>query len=162
MSQNNDESNTMWDQRYQEVRVESSKAKLNQGQNCGEHIVNAVFKHLVHIFVIIICLSFIIMIGFVNQTNSGESFNDLWKGRIEQLNLAIKLHPTFYGIQKMGEAGGVNITDSLAKYLRKQMKEEVPVHHLGIFIHPLYAELQSNSPMGNMKPYNITIIDSAK
>lgn len=71
------------------------------------------------------------------------------------------MNPAYYGIQRMGEAGGFNITDSLSKVIFNSMKEENTWHHRGIVMHPLYIELQKANP-DLRKGQNITTVDTTK
>lgn len=51
-----------------------------------------------------------------------------------------------------------NVTDGLRRYM-DQMSENRD-KRVSTFVHPLYVELQKDSPMGMMKDFNLSEIDS--
>ena len=72
------------------------------------------------------------------------------------------MFPAYYGLKKVGETVGVNITDGFYKYasiIAKQGKED---SRSMMMIHPLYVELQKQSPLGMMRNYDLVVVDQIK
>jgi hypothetical protein len=79
------------------------------------------------------------------------------------LDWYISHHPVYYGLEQIGKKLGVidekkNITDGLMKYANLNKKDDDSM--VGSFIHPLYVQLQQESPMGMMKDFKIAEIDT--
>lgn len=55
---------------------------------------------------------------------------------------------------------GVNMTDTFATYLRENVaKTRIGLNPSALILHPLYEELQEQSPMGVGKDYTLAIYD---
>ena len=59
------------------------------------------------------------MVSVVNQTEEAGSFDKAWDKRIDSFNKYMNLNPAFYGLQKLGEKAGLNISDGMSKYVFK-------------------------------------------
>lgn len=75
----------------------------------------------------------------------------------------ISHHPVYYGLSKMTKSLGVidekaNITDGLMEFANKF--NHAPEERVMSFIHPLYVKLQKDSPMGMMKDFNVSEIET--
>jgi len=68
----------MWNKGYQKARHELKK-RGDQVPSCCNLIVQRFFKHLVHIFVIVFALSFMVMIVvIVESQNASENLDSAW------------------------------------------------------------------------------------
>ena len=71
----------------------------------------------------------------------------------------ISKHPAFYGLSKLSSKTSADPEGALKTYLAKLTKSGTGTHGKGMFLHPLFVELQEQSPMGPNKNFTISEID---
>lgn len=112
-----------------------------------------------------IVVSFAYVIYIIEEPGSdNKGIGQTSASHIDMLSFYISHHPTFYALQMAGHKAGVVKKDALIDGLLDLVKangDNAPQ----VFIHPLYVELQRQSPMCtlcNLPKYNVTEIDAEK
>jgi heme/copper-type cytochrome/quinol oxidase subunit 3 len=82
----------MWNKHYQQRRAETAK-RVKLQLNCLEHFFFAVFKHLVHVFVLIIVLAFVLMFALIQQDPYEQPSQRDLDQRLAQFNSYLDMHP---------------------------------------------------------------------
>ena len=104
---------------YQEARVEFGKQEnKNWRMGFAENCCLGIFKHLVHIFVLIIAMSFGVMMYIVAMNNE-DGFDIDIDWHVSAVSYYIDNHPSVYGLKVMAEKNGKNFTvkDGLKKFV---------------------------------------------
>ena len=68
-------------------------------------------------------------------------------------------HPAFYGLSKLGATTSADPEGALKTYLATLTKRGSGTKGKGMFLHPLFVELQEQSPLGPGKNFTISEID---
>lgn len=120
-------------------------------------------KNLIHVFIFLIIISFIAMIYLVSKGEEQHINNEMNESEIQfqikSLHFYLEMFPAYYFMKKTGEQVGINVTEGVNKYanlIANQGKEDT---RSMMMIHPLYVELQKQSPLGMMRDYDLVVVD---
>ena len=107
----------MWNHDYQKRRLAAMKRRGKQQLDCCDYCVMQLTKHLIHIFVLVIVVSFIGMGVLVMQQANAPDFdmnakNDPGAFFVTFMSKFLQAHPAYYGLKNLGVVGG---NDSLAE-----------------------------------------------
>ena len=94
--------NNMFDMRYQRARYLAQKENGDENVSTIEgRCCHTIFKHLIHVFMISIVVSFGAMIYYIQNSNSEIHIDDNFEQEIEFMKGYMNNHPQFYGISKL-------------------------------------------------------------
>ena len=107
------------------------------------------FKHLIHVFVCIILISFAMMLIMVVETQkTSPELDSAWTMHVQSITNYLNDNAVYYGLAKVGES--VGFQDGLDKYFRNQFPsikdkqnkvKELAKFSEGSMVHPLYVEM---------------------
>ena len=148
--------------------------------SCIENLLLSMFKNLIYIFVVILCVSFGIMIYMVAEPSDDVGLEREYIDRLEYMEEYLNTHPSYYGLTNTNASSmeemakeikeSKNVTGGLLKIaadniisqrgiLNSSSERKERNAYPGMLIHPIYVELQKKSPMGLRKKYNISEVD---
>ena len=132
---------SMWNRSYQSRRLDRGR-KAPRDNSCCIHLVRLVCTYLIHIFAVLIFISFIGMTIKVASFNPDEIFDKEIADEIERQEWYINHNPFIYGLESQFE--NVTIVQGLIKYAKEMHIEGIRNTRVSPekIPHPLYVELQ--------------------
>lgn len=98
----------MWNRDYQAERVRFGKKLHEQDKKdtCLNFLFIGIFTHLIHIFVVVIFVSFFAMFIIVARESNGWNQNDLYEEQVMKLADAMKYNATYHMLSQIMEPMG--------------------------------------------------------
>ena len=131
----------MHDFEYQRRQVERGKRR-GQYIDYVDRCLFAFLKHLIHVFVAIAVASFVYITWLlIAHDHDFDKYQVQGSRASSSIAVLLRYHPAYFGLTKLGQSAGVNVSASLQKLnIFRDAFTDIRDDRF-VIIHPLYVEL---------------------